>query len=247
MICQFKYPVDHRFDATALQVRVDAFAQLLAHHRFLFEALGAKGGSGQCDALHQQRCKVHLGLETANEGNVNDTSLGRRDINILLYEIAASHVQDHVYPVLQARLGEHLHKVRGFVIDGQYGAEVLKCRALLVRAGGGIHLATHRVGHLDTQGADAAGAAVYKHPLSGLHGSALEHIVPHGEQCLRQGGSFFHSEWTWHRQALAGRRHRVVGIAATVGEGAHGVAHGPVLDTLTECNDLARDFQADDG
>src|SRR3546814_16844330 len=65
-----------------------------------------------------------------------------------------------------------------------------------------------------SRGAESRVAAVHQEALARLQGRALEHVHPDREEGLRQAGRLLQREALGHRQALRGRRHAVLGIAA---------------------------------
>ena len=219
----------------------------LHHDCLLGEGLGTQRGAGQGEPFHQHRAEIDLRPGAADKGDIDDASLRRGNIDVFLDKIATGDIENHVDAVLQPQLLQYRFEILGFVVDGAPCPHIFQGAAFLVAAGGGVDAGAQGVADGDSQGADAAGATVYQHLLPGLQPAALEQVVPHGQQRLRQGGRFLHAEIRRDGQALAGGRDRVVGVTAAVGQGADPVAGLPATDCGSHSEHFPGHLQAHDG
>ncbi len=131
------------------------------------------------------------------------------------------------------------------VIDGARGAELFGGARLVAAPHRHDHLGAERGGDLDRRGADAAGAAMHQQPLAGLQGGAFEHVVPDGEDRLRQRRRLGESEALRHRQGGGLGRHGELGIAAAIDQRTDEIAVLEARRARTAANDFARDFETE--
>src|SRR3546814_8341548 len=80
--------------------------------------------------------------------------------------------------------------------------------------------------------------------LARLQGRALEHVHPDREEGLRQAGRLLQREALGHRQALRGRRHAVLGIAAAGDQRADLVSQLGLGYAVAQRYHLAGDLEA---
>src|SRR5690606_2659658 len=104
---------------------------------------------------------------------------------------------------------------------------------------------TARAGELDRGQADSGRAAVHQERLARHQPAALEHVGPHGEEVLRERRCLEQGQAPRHRQCLADRGHRVLRVAAAIGQRAHRVAHAQAADAVAERDDVAGDLESD--
>jgi hypothetical protein len=74
--------------------------------------------------------------------------------------------------------------------------------------------------------------------------AALEHIVPHGEKRLRQGGGFCKGETLRQRQRIAFLHCDKFGVAASIGQCADRIAQPPAPGLGAKRGDSAGHLQS---
>ncbi len=128
--------------------------------------------------------------------------------------IAGDHVEHQFGTLASSDLLDRLDEVRFLVIDRMVGPDLARGGAFRIAAAGHDHAHAERLAQLDRGGADAAGAAMDEDRLALARKPALEHIVPDGEQRLRDGRGLFHRDPIGHRQAVPRIDADIFGIAA---------------------------------
>jgi hypothetical protein len=111
------------------------------------------------------------------------------------------------------------------VIDRVARAQLKAGLALLRAARGGDHRGAESARELDRRDAYAARAALHEQGFAGLQATTVEHVAPHGEKRLGQGGRLRVAQALGHGQALRHGRDAVFSVAPTGDQGAHAVAH----------------------
>ena len=179
-------------DGRPITVRLD-----LPRQTGLFrDRASAQGRSGEGQATDQQTRKVQLHPGAGLEGDLHQPTVGAQRVQVLLDEVAAHHVQDHVDPAFALR---HGHEVLHGGVDRYVGAKVARGFRLVGAAAGGDHARARRLGHLDRGDADAAGRTMNQKGFAGLETPALEDIAEYGERRLRQPRSLHEVQPRWDR------------------------------------------------
>ena len=84
---------------------------------------------------------------------------------------------------------------------------------------------------------------MHQEALAAFEAAALDHVVPDGEEGLRDRRRFHHRQ-SAHRQRVAFMREAIFGVAAADYQRHHAIAGFPALDAGPERHDLAGDFEA---
>src|SRR6185437_6623546 len=79
--------------------------------------------------------------------------------------------------------------------------------------------------------------------FAAFESSALNHVVPDGEESLRDGRGLDHWQ-SAERQSVAFMRETIFSVAAADHQSKNAITDFPAFDVRSECYDLARDLKA---
>ena len=237
--------VDHGLDLALGDEGPDALLDGARHARLGLRGLGPQRRAGEREAAHHQAHQVELDLGAFEEGDLHDMAFERRGAQVPLDIVAAYHVEDNIGAMAARHFADGFDEILLPVIDGTDGAERLAGFRLGVIADRDDDLRPERGGELDGGRADAARPAMDEEPFAGLEPSALEHVVPDREDRLGQGGGLHGGQSVRDEQRGGFGRHRELGIAAAIGEGADEIAVLEARHVLADGDDGACDFEAE--
>ena len=169
------------------------------------------------------------------------------DLDVSVNVVSAHHIQDHVGTVAVGCLLYHLDKIINAIIYCALGTKLLAGRAFLVRPCGNKYPRAQRARDLNCGGTDTGGATVHQKYVAGFQAGTPHQIAPHSEKSLWQRGSLHQPHPRGNRQALARRRHHILCVTTTIGQGADFVAHLPAIDVLAHGGNFPGHFQAEHG
>ena len=220
---------DHRLDLARRDQRQRIVLDRARDRTFVGVRARAQRRAGVMQPLEHEAHEIDLRLRAALECDLHDAALHRGRFVIARDVIAADHVQYNVGALVAGGRFGGRDEVLGFIVNGDVGAELAAGRAFFRRAGGGDDARAERLGELDRGGADAGGAAMHQKSFAAFETAALHHVVPDGEEGLRDRRGLDHRQ-SADRQRVACLREAIFGIAAADHQRHHAVADFPALD-----------------
>ena len=149
------------FDAAIGVERPCNLTDPLANLGFFFKGARPQASSGDEGALVEKLCNIELSLDAALHSNDVETPANSESIDVEVEVLSAHDVEDDVGTTTPRSVFDAGNPVL-VIVEGDVGTESAAELLLLGGATGGDDRAFERLGVLDSELADAAGAAVHE-------------------------------------------------------------------------------------
>src|SRR6266513_456725 len=236
-------PVDDRLDPAGFDQRPEFLTQVPRDRALELDRARAQRRARHRQAPAQDVAEEDCRLAAAEEGDDDDAAVIGEALQLAVDVLAPDHVEDHIDAAPSRSFLHRGHEILGRVGDGAVGAELHAGPAFLRAARRREHLVAEGFHDLNRGDADSARSALHEKRFTGPQTRAIEHVAPHGEEGLGQGGGFDGGHALRDRQALRSGRRAVLGVAAALDERGHPIADAPSRDAFADRRDATRELQ----